>query len=87
MKRLLTSILLIVFCLTATAREWQSLFDGKTLKGWTKKGGDATYEIRKGAIVGITKPDTPWEIPIHIPGIGFNKIPVTNTIINEINMI
>lgn len=59
MKRLLTSILLIVFCLTATAREWQSLFDGKTLKGWTKKGGDATYEIRKGAIVGITKPDTP----------------------------
>jgi type 1 glutamine amidotransferase len=32
--------------------EWQSLFDGKTLNGWTQNNGTATYEVRDGVIVG-----------------------------------
>ena len=32
--------------------EWQSLFDGKTLNGWTQQNGTATYEVRDGVIVG-----------------------------------
>ncbi|MET1055536.1 MAG: DUF1080 domain-containing protein [Pedobacter sp.] len=31
-----------------------SLFDGKTLTGWKKTAGSATYEVRDGAIVGTT---------------------------------
>lgn len=38
------------------ADEWTSLFDGKTLDGWTKVGGGATYEVHDGAIVGKTGP-------------------------------
>lgn len=49
-------ILLATLCLStnAYADEWVSLFDGKTLDGWKKLGGDATYEVRDGAIVGKT---------------------------------
>ena len=28
------------------------LFDGKTLTGWTKQGGEGTFEVKDGAIVG-----------------------------------
>lgn len=33
---------------------WQDLFDGKTLKGWTQRGGTAKYHVEDGAIVGTT---------------------------------
>jgi hypothetical protein len=32
----------------------QSLFDGKTLKGWKQVVGNATYKVENGAIVGTT---------------------------------
>lgn len=35
---------------------WTSLFDGRTLTGWTKHGGGATFEVRDGAIVGRNGP-------------------------------
>ncbi len=38
---------------------WQSLFNGKTLEGWTILNGDAEYLIDDESIVGITKHDTP----------------------------
>ena len=38
---------------------WVKLFDGETLNGWSKKGGDATYEVKDGAIVGTSKLNTP----------------------------
>ena len=38
---------------------WQPLFDGKTLEGWTILGGNATYEIENGEIVGKTVHNTP----------------------------
>lgn len=32
--------------------DWQPLFDGQTLNGWTQRNGTATYEVRDGVIVG-----------------------------------
>ncbi len=36
-----------------------SLFDGKTLNGWAKHGGSATYKVEDGCIVGECVPNTP----------------------------
>ena len=36
--------------------DWEYLFDGKTLDGWQKLGGDATYHIEGDMIVGTTAP-------------------------------
>lgn len=38
---------------------WVSLFDGKSLKGWKKLGGNAPYTIEQGAIVGTMTRGTP----------------------------
>jgi hypothetical protein len=38
---------------------WQSLFDGESLDGWRTYGGNATFEIVDGAIVGTGVPDSP----------------------------
>ena len=38
---------------------WISLFDGKTLEGWTKKNGKHTYRVEDGAIVGRTEKKSP----------------------------
>ncbi|HVJ83366.1 MAG TPA: DUF1080 domain-containing protein [Planctomycetia bacterium] len=38
--------------------EWKPLFDGKTLAGWTQKGGKATYVVEDGCIVGGSVPNT-----------------------------
>lgn len=35
------------------------LFDGKTLDGWTSRGGQAVFTVEDGAIVGETRPNTP----------------------------
>lgn len=36
-----------------------SLFDGKTLEGWTQRNGTATYRVEDGAIVGKTMEGSP----------------------------
>ncbi|MCP4378458.1 MAG: DUF1080 domain-containing protein, partial [bacterium] len=36
-----------------------SLFDGKTLDGWKQLGGKGKYEVKDGAIVGSSVPNTP----------------------------
>lgn len=51
-------------CQTAPARTaadggWVSLFDGRTLSGWTQKNGTATYRVEDGAIVGRTAEGSP----------------------------
>lgn len=38
---------------------WISLFDGKTLAGWTQRNGTATYKVEDGAIVGRTSEGSP----------------------------
>ncbi|MGA1524402.1 MAG: 3-keto-disaccharide hydrolase [Planctomycetota bacterium] len=38
---------------------WVSLFDGKTLSGWTQRNGTARYEVVDGTIVGTTTKGSP----------------------------
>ena len=48
----------MVSCFVASANaddgKWVSLFDGKSIDGWKKEGGYATYEAKDGMIVGTT---------------------------------
>src|SRR5689334_10184889 len=55
MKRL-SVIFSLALCSIANAqtKDWISLFDGKTLTGWKKLGGTATFSVSGGAIVGTT---------------------------------
>ena len=46
-------------CATGSAERWITLFDGKTLNGWTQKGGQAKYRVEDGQIIGSTIPHTP----------------------------
>ncbi|NML63934.1 DUF1080 domain-containing protein [Hymenobacter sp. RP-2-7] len=45
---------LLATAATPPAGTWQNLFDGKTLTGWKRLGGTATYKVENGAIVGTT---------------------------------
>jgi hypothetical protein len=57
MKKLtLTATIIILFAtfiIPSTAKS-QTLFDGKTLKGWKRLAGTAAYKVENGAIVGAT---------------------------------
>jgi sugar lactone lactonase YvrE len=54
----ISALFLSVFPLGANA-EWVELFDGKSLDGWTQRGGEAKYAVADGAVVGTTVPKTP----------------------------
>ena len=61
---LLIASLLIAFASTsgrpAGADEpWTNLFDGKSLEGWTVRGGSAKYQVEDGEIVGTTVEGSP----------------------------
>jgi hypothetical protein len=43
----------------AQSISWLPLFDGKTLNGWTQKGGQAKFRVEEGQIIGSTVPNTP----------------------------
>ena len=49
----LLNILLLFLPITSRA-QWQTLFNGKDLKGWKPLNGHAKYEVVNGAIVGTT---------------------------------
>ena len=53
------AVLALTMAVSAVAKDTQSIFDGKTLKGWKQLGGPADYQVKDGAIVGITKPGVP----------------------------
>jgi hypothetical protein len=56
---LLTPILFFSLTHSVSAQKWTQLFNGKDLKGWTQRGGQAKYEVINGEIVGTTVKDTP----------------------------
>jgi Domain of Unknown Function (DUF1080) len=58
MKKLLSIILITTISINLSAQKWTTIFDGKTLKGWTQKGGQATYKVENGEIVGTTVKNT-----------------------------
>jgi hypothetical protein len=39
--------------------QWKDLFNGKDLKGWVKKNGNAEYKIVNNTIVGVSQLNTP----------------------------
>jgi hypothetical protein len=43
----------------AADETWIPFFDGKTLDGWTVRGGTATYKVEDGTIVGSTVEGSP----------------------------
>jgi len=59
--RTLTALLLSLVSplLSAEPAEWVDLFDGTSLDGWVQRGGEATYTVEDGVIVGTTVPRTP----------------------------
>ncbi len=61
MKNLILFFVITLFTTSAFSQtgQWTSLFDGKTLKGWTQKGGKADYKVENGVIVGTSVADTP----------------------------
>lgn len=57
-------LLTVIGFLSCTQKEkdntpWSTIFDGKTLDGWSRIGGEATYKVEDGAIVGSTVRNTP----------------------------
>ena len=61
MKKIIITVAIIIICVTSYAQQpvWQSLFNGKNLKGWTKINGTAEYKVIDNTITGISKPGTP----------------------------
>lgn len=54
-KSLFWQIAFLLLLLPAiVSAQWQSLFNGKDLKGWKQLNGHAKYEVINGAIVGTT---------------------------------
>ncbi len=56
-------VLLVGLSSTACCQEneegWQSLFNGKSLEGWTQKNGWASYRVEDKTIVGTTSKGSP----------------------------
>jgi hypothetical protein len=52
-------LLLIARLGPAQEEGFQPLFDGKSLEGFTQKGGKAKYAVENGEIVGTSVPNTP----------------------------
>ncbi|MBS1713845.1 MAG: DUF1080 domain-containing protein [Armatimonadetes bacterium] len=50
----MTAALTAALLLVPSAADWKPLFDGKSLTGWTRRGGKAAYSVDKGEIVGRT---------------------------------
>ena len=59
MKIRILSTLLLSAALVSAEDGWTSLFDGKTLEGWTQRNGTATYKVVDGTIVGTTTEGSP----------------------------
>ena len=60
-KRSILAFIFLSFCTIPTlqGQTWESLFNGKNLKGWQLLNGKAKFEVLDGAIVGTTQLDTP----------------------------
>ena len=60
MRKLILLSIITAFCFSAFSQaKWETLFNGKNLNGWIKLNGTAEYKVEDGAIVGISKLNTP----------------------------
>ena len=51
-SRWLGLVLAIALGQAGHAKDWVNLFDGKTFKGWEKRGGTAEFVVEDGVILG-----------------------------------
>ncbi len=56
---LMSLVLFVSHYPVAAQHGWRQLFNGKNLNGWEVKNGTAAYEVKNGAIVGISQLNTP----------------------------
>ena len=60
MKKIALAFSLLLLCASSvSAQNWEPLFNGKNLKGWKKLNGKAEYKVQDGAIIGISRMNTP----------------------------
>ena len=65
MKSILFSIVFLLTTVIALSQKnsakpsWESLFNGKNLKGWTQINGTAKYEVKNGTVIGTTVKGSP----------------------------
>lgn len=65
MRSILFSIIFLLTTFIAQSQtntpkpSWESLFNGKNLKGWTQLNGTAKYEVKNGTIIGTTVKGSP----------------------------
>jgi hypothetical protein len=62
MKSKIITLILILFhfIIPISAQpKWISLFNGKDLSGWNRKGGSANYSVEEGMIIGSTRLNSP----------------------------
>jgi hypothetical protein len=65
MKSILFSIIFLLTTFIAQSQNnnpkpsWESLFNGKNLKGWTQLNGTAKYEVKNGTVIGTTVKGSP----------------------------
>ncbi len=57
--RFLSGLIFLALVVQARTSEPHDLFNGRDFAGWVKRGGNATYTIEGGEIVGTSVPDTP----------------------------
>lgn len=50
---------LLLIPVQAFSQDWQPMFNGKNLDGWTKLNGDAEYQVDGSTITGIARLNTP----------------------------
>ena len=49
----------VIFSTAFSQQKWETLFNGKDLKGWNKLNGTADYMVKGGAVVGTSRSKTP----------------------------
>ena len=59
MKHSVLILMLISATVALNAQEWESLFNGKNLKGWEKLDGSAEYRVENGEVIGVSRTGTP----------------------------
>ncbi len=62
-RQMICVCLAVAFGIAAVPRaadeaDWKPLFDGKSLAGWTQKGGKARYRVEGNEIIGSSVPNT-----------------------------
>jgi hypothetical protein len=62
MKRIYLPAFLMISIFITTVhgqKDWTNLFDGTTLTGWKQLAGKARFEVVRGAIMGVSVPNSP----------------------------